>query len=152
MREELAWEFVPSQTLVVHERRGMWIRRLRPRLADENVRWRETRSASDLARSLSGAAEPIVLVDLGSRPESVLKDLAESLPRDEPALVLVLDPERREWTHTLALELGATLALQGVVTPPEVEFILRRWIELAGKRRRAALRSSRTGPDDLATR
>ena len=135
MESEAAHRSWPEQVVALHERRGNWARRLRPRLADWPIRWRECRSASDLASALEDAPEPIVLADLGRRPESVLADLASALPGGGRALVLVLDPGRRPWAHPIARELGATVVLPGVTTPPEVERLFRRWIALAADRR-----------------
>jgi hypothetical protein len=135
MESEAASRPWPEQVVALHERRGIWARRLRPRLADCPIRWLESRSAGDLASALEGAHEPIVLADLGRRPEAVLADLASAVPGGGRALVLVLDPGRRAWAHPLAREMGATVVLPGVVTPPEVERLLRRWLALAADRR-----------------
>jgi hypothetical protein len=117
--------------VVIHERRGLWARQLRPRLAAWPVRWVETRSAADLDAALVGAVGPIVVIDLARRVRAGLEDLDRAVERAPNALVLVLDPEAREGVAVLARELGATHVVSGVATPPALADLLARWLPLA---------------------
>ena len=120
-----------SLTVVLHERRGVWARHLRPRLSAWPVRWAETRSSADLESALAGLACPIVVLDLVRRVRAGLEDLDRAVQRAPNAMVLVLDPEAHEGVAVLARELGATQVISGVVTPPSVADLLARWLPLA---------------------
>jgi DNA-binding NtrC family response regulator len=117
--------------VVIHERRGLWARQLRPRLAAWPVRWAETRSTADLDAALAGAVGPIVVIDLARRVRAGLEDLDRAVQRAPNALVLVLDPEAHEGVAVLARELGATHVVSGVATPPALADLLARWLPLA---------------------
>ena len=136
---------VSPTAIIAHERIGAWTGRLRPRFAaDPAVRWVESRSAADLAAAAAGDAVPIVLIDLASRPHWGLEGL-DALHRAAPdALALVLDPGRVPEVPALARELGATLVWTGVVVPPRVESLFRRWLILVDRRRPP--RPARTHP------
>ena len=118
-------------SIIVHERIATWTGRLRPRFAgDARVRWVESRSSSDLVASASGLDRSIVLVDLAERTMWGMEGL-EALSRTSPtALILVLDPDAIAEVPPLARELGATVIWSGVVVPPRVESLLRRWLDL----------------------
>ncbi len=120
-----------SLTLVIHERRGIWARHLRPRLSTWPVRWVETRSSADLDAALAGAVCPIVVLDLARRVRAGLEDLDRAMQRAPGAMVLVLDPEAHEGVAVLVRELGATHVISGVATPPAVADLLARWLPLA---------------------
>ncbi len=120
-----------SLAVIIHERRGAWARQLRPRLAPRPICWRETRSSTDLDAALAGAARPLVVIDLADRPREHLRDLARVRPEAPDALILVLDPAEDHGTAAIARELGATLVLPGVATPPAVAALLARWLDLA---------------------
>lgn len=95
---------------------------------------------------MNGDPCPIAVMDLGRRPELGLEDLARVRPAVPGALILVVNAEARAGVSALAWELGASCVLSGVVTPPDVESLLRRWIDLAESRSSGAGWSSR---DDL---
>ena len=65
-------------TLIVHERRGRWARRLRPLVAGWGARLVESRSADDLTSAIATAACPIVVLDLGERLRPGLDDLSRA--------------------------------------------------------------------------
>lgn len=151
---------MPTSLVVTHERLGTWARQLRTRLGSTSmtpsggspngtgaggVRLVETRSGADLAAAVRGVATPIVLIDLGDRPLAMLEDLDEAARVAPGGLFLVLDPARRPGVPALARELGATLALTGVVPPPRVADLIVRWIPLA---RRRAEADGWSAPDD----
>ena len=117
--------------VVIHERLAYWARQLRPRLAAWPVRWVESRSTADLDAALTGAACPIVVLDLALRPRAGLEDLDRAVQVAPDALVLVLDPESHEGVPRLARELGATHVVAGVATPPAVADLLARWLPRA---------------------
>lgn len=134
-----------AQVMVVHERRGTWARQLRARLRDPGLRWLESRSTADLLAAVRGAPRPIVVYEVGRRAEEGLEGLLRlTLAADDP-LVLLLDPESRPDVLALGRELGASVVRAGVVTPPEVEALLRRWLGLVGHR--AAREGWRPGDD-----
>jgi hypothetical protein len=118
-------------TLVIHERRGAWVRQLRPRLSAWPVRWVETRSSADLDAVLAGLLCPIVVLDLARRVRAGLEDLDRAVQHAPNAMVLVLDPEAHEGVALLARELGATHVISGIATPPVVADLLARWLPLA---------------------
>jgi len=120
-----------SLAVVIHERRGIWARQLRPRLLAWPIRWVETRSTADLEAALAGMACPVVLLDLARRPRAALEDLDRAAQAAPNALILVLDPQAHEGVATLARELGATHVLSGPVTPPAVAQLIARWLPLA---------------------
>lgn len=137
VRPEGAIAPLASVPLVLHERLGNWARQLRPRLSAWPVRLVESRSASDLESALAGTACPIVILDLDLRPRAGLEDLDRAVRAAPLALLLVLDPQAHEGVAPLARELGATLVLSGVVTPPTLTALLARWIPLALRRTEA---------------
>jgi hypothetical protein len=124
--------------LVVHERRGVWVRQLRPRVADWPVTLIETRGPDDLAAALGASPYSILIADLGGSPRAILHDIGLSRRVDHHCLALVLDPQRHEGAATLARELGATLVIAGFCPPPRVVAILERWLRLCRARRRQA--------------
>jgi hypothetical protein len=117
--------------VILHERRGNWVRQLRPRLHDRPVRWFETRSRADLTGVLTSLACPVILIDLGRQPAAGLMDLDLVLRLTSDARVLVLDPDSHQEAAGLARELGATHVASGFVAPPVVAALLARWIALA---------------------
>ncbi len=122
------------QAVIIHERQANWARQLRPRLPGAAIDWTESRSTASLVESAGRSACPIVVLDLGDRPARGLEDL-DAFHRAAPvALSLVLDPRSAAEIARLARELGATLVLSGVVVPPEVEALIRRWLPLARRR------------------
>jgi hypothetical protein len=135
--------------LVIHERIGFWSRHLRPRLATWPVRLVESRSGADLESALSGAAYPIVVIDLGRNVRAGLEDLDRAVRKAPRAIALVLDSESEEGVAMLARELGATHVISGVVTPPNVARLLDRWISLAQRRSAADGWSAASEPDPL---
>ncbi len=122
------------QPLIIHERLARWSRQLRPRFRGWSIRWAETRSADSLVEAAARSACPVVVLDLGDRPARSLEDLDALRLASPGALSLVLDPGSHPEVPALARELGATLVLPGVVVPPEVEALLRRWLPLAARR------------------
>ena len=117
--------------VILHERRGNWVRQLRPRLHSQPVRWFETRSRADLTGVLTGLACPVILIDLGCEPAAGLLDLDWVLRLVSDARILVLDPDSHHEAAGLARELGATHVASGFVAPPVVAVLLARWIALA---------------------
>ena len=128
-------------SIIVHERIADWYPRLRPRLAGEAaVRWVESRSTGDLTRAvLGGDGGRIVLLNLAGRTYWGMEGLETLSGVEHDALILVLDPDRVPEVPTLAREFGATLVWSGVVVPPRVETLLRRWLPLAAARSRAPI-------------
>lgn len=123
-------------SIIVHERIAEWYPLLRPRLADEaGVRWVESRSADDLTGAVAGADAAVVLINLAKRTQWGMQGLAALGETSADPLVLVLDPDRVPEVPVLARELGATLVWTGVVVPPRVETLLRRWLPLVAARR-----------------
>jgi CheY-like chemotaxis protein len=120
--------------LVVHERRGVWVRQLRPRLGSWPVRWYETRSASDLRKALQGLACPLIVIDLSRRVRAGLEELHLASQAAPGALILVLDPDQHDAVPLLARELGATHVISGPVVPPALVALLERWLTLARRR------------------
>ena len=120
-------------SIIVHERIATWTGKLRPRfVGDPRVRWVESRSGADLRSAVqAGASErSIVLIDLAGRTLWGLEGLDALNEVTHTAWTLVLDPESIPEVPTLARELGATLVCSGVIVPPEVETLLRRWLDL----------------------
>jgi hypothetical protein len=133
---------MPSSLVVTHERLGTWSRHLRPRLAAPGmgvgtIRWVESRSGTDLERAVATSATPIVLIDLADRPRAMLEDLDQAAQAAPGGLFLVLDPASHPGVPELALELGATLVLNGFVPPPRVAELLLRWLPIAARRAEA---------------
>jgi hypothetical protein len=122
---------MPGVTIVIHERKGFWLRRLRPRFDEVPITWVESRSAADLAAVLKRFAGPIVVVDLADRAVEALEEMAVGLRSNRDALTLVLDPRNHPDVAILARELGATLTLGGPVVLPEVVDVISRWVVLA---------------------
>jgi len=125
------------QSIIIHERLAYWSRQIRPRFRGSPIRWSETRSTSELVRSASQSACPIFLIDLADRPAQGLEDLDAGLVAAPMALSLVFDPLSHDGIGTIARELGATLVLSGVVVPPRVVALLRRWLPVARQRSEA---------------
>lgn len=124
-----------TQSLVIiHERLGTWARQLRPRLAGSPVRWSESRSTASLVGAVRLSNCPVLLIDLADRPVQGLDDLGQAIIASPTALSLILDPSQSPEIAETARELGATLVLGGVVVPPVVENLLRRWIPLSIRR------------------
>lgn len=120
--------------LVIHERLGNWGRQIRPRAVRWPARVVETRSTADLEAALTRSACPILLIDLGDRVRAGLEDLHRAVRTAPNALALVLDPKGRPEVAALARELGATVVLSGITTPPSVVALLTRWLPLARRR------------------
>jgi hypothetical protein len=125
---------MPQVQVIIHERLGRWAGQLRPRFQGWPVRWSETRSTSALVRASKLSTCPIFVIDLGERPLRGLEDLDEAIRAAPSGLSVILDPGGRPEVASLARELGVTLVLGGVVVPPVVESLLRRWIPLAVQR------------------
>ncbi len=124
--------------VVTHERLSIWSKQLRPRLGDQGLRWIETRSRVDLFSPLSGRACPIVLISAEHPIPDALEDLAYCRKMANDSLILILFAIRSEPLRKIAFELGATLALAGVATPPFVAGIVERWLRIARSRSTAA--------------
>ena len=129
---------MPPPSIVIHERLGTWARQLRPRFGPDSIRWSESRTVDELTRVASEGPCPILVVDLGDRPEPGLRALIAGLAVAPQALSLVLDPNPGPDFAGLARDLGATLVLSGPVVPPRVVSLLHRWIPLAARRSEAA--------------
>ena len=125
-----------STTIIVHERVAEWIGHLRPRFeSDPEIRWVESRSVADLTSAASGMTNPIALINLALRPYWGIEGL-DALNQIAPnALTLVIDPRSIPDVPVIARELGATLVWSGVVVPPRVETLFRRWLSLLEQRR-----------------
>lgn len=123
-----------SGLVITHERRANRAGALKPRLRGLGVRLVETRSVADLAPAVAGHPVPVVVIDAGDQPGPTLSTLDALRPVAPEALVLVLDPHRHPGLPEAARELGATLVLAGVVTPPRLADLVLRWLELAGER------------------
>jgi len=134
-------------SIILHERLANWSRQLRPRLQDWPIRWSETRSEAALVLAASRSSCPIVVVELDRRGFQGLRDLERALEASPNALSLVLDPLNRPGVEPVAREIGATLFLPGVVVPPEVEQLLRRWLPIARGRSEAQGWSVATEPE-----
>ena len=141
---------MPAPSVIIHERVANWSRQLRPRFQGWPIRWSETRSAPSLARASARSACPIIVVDLDRRPVAMLRDLDEALQVAPNALSMVLDPLDRDEVAATARELGATLVLPGLVVPPEVERLLRRWLPIATRRAEAEGWSASVEPEPEA--
>lgn len=136
-----------SQSVIIHERLAHWSRQLRPRFRGWPIRWSETRSRAELVRATARAACPILVIDLADRPIRGLEDLGAALAAVPTALSLVLGPGSDPAVGMTARELGATLVLPGVVVPPEVVGLLRRWLPLARQRTETGGWSAPSEPD-----
>lgn len=132
MTTTIAAGLVPV-ALILHERRGEWARRLRPRLQDPSIRWFESRSTADLLAAARGLAVPIALIDLGDEPFGPLEDLTRLMELAPSARALVLDPAERPEVAESARGLGAAHLISGFVPPPEVAALLARWVTLAAE-------------------
>ncbi len=117
--------------VILHERLGTWSTQLRPRVQGRPVHWIETRSATDLEKALLGRACPVVLIDLKRNVLEGLSDLDRMMRLFPGTRVLVLDPETHDGVAEVARELGATHVISGFVPPPEVAYLIDRWITLA---------------------
>jgi hypothetical protein len=128
---------MPAPSVIIHERVANWSRQLRPRFQGWPIRWSETRSGAALARAAARSSCPVLVIDLDRRPVAGLLALDEALQVAPDALSMVLDPLDRSEIAATARELGATIVLPGLVVPPEVERLLRRWLPIAGRRSEA---------------
>lgn len=127
------------QPLVIDERRGCWVRQVRPRVAGWPVQVVETRSTSDLLAASGGSVCPLLVIDLAERVRPVLGDLDQAAQIAPGAPVLVLDPAEHRGVASAARELDATHVLTGVINPPDVmELLARRGPWLADAPRPAA--------------
>ena len=124
-------------SIIVHERLAHWTGLIRPRFAAEStIRWVESRSTEDLASAAAGPFDPIALINLATRPYWGLEGL-DALNQIAPnALTLVLDTDSVPDVPLIARELGATLVWSGVVVPPRVEALIRRWLTVLDQRRK----------------
>jgi chemotaxis response regulator CheB len=117
--------------VILHERLGTWAAQLRSRFQDRPVRVIETRSAQDLDRALAGLACPVVVIALGIDPADGLEQLERVLRLCPAARILILDSASCEGVSELAREMGATLAISGLVPPPVVAALVDRWVSQA---------------------
>ena len=123
-----------SGLVITHERRANRAGALKPRLQGQGVRLVETRSLADLASAVAGHPVPVVVIDAGDQSGPTLSALEAIRPIAPEALTIVLDPGRHAGLTDAAREMGATLVLAGVVTPPRLADLVLRWLELAGER------------------
>lgn len=123
----------PPPVVVLHERSGAWARQLRARLDDVPARWFETRSTADLLAATRACTSPVVLIEAAPDPAPALRDLAVLAASASSPFVLFVDPRGRPEVLGAARESGATRAVSGRVTPPEVAALAARWISLAGR-------------------
>ena len=136
-------------SIIVHERIANWTGKLRPRFAgDPQVRWVESRSGADLVAAVDagGLERSIVLIDLAGRTLWGLEGLDALQQMTHTAWILILDPESIPEVPPLARELGATLVCSGVVVPPQVEKLFRRWLDLIDTTRPTSPARSRLQP------
>ncbi len=138
---------MPAPSVIIHERVANWSRQLRPRFQGCPIRWSETRSTADLTLAAAGSACPILVVDLDKHPARALRDLDEALQVAPGSMALVLDPMDRPEVAEVALEIGATIVLAGLVVPPEVERLLQRWLPIAKSRSEAEGWSAASEPE-----
>lgn len=123
-------------SIIVHERVAEWVGHLRPRFeSDSDLRWVESRSVGDLTSVARGPSDPIALINLAARPYWGLEGLDALIQTTPNALTLVIDPQSIPGLPIIARELGATLVWSGVVVPPRVETLFRRWLTLLEQRR-----------------
>jgi hypothetical protein len=135
-----------APTVIIHERVSRWATLLRPRFADADIRWSESRTAATLTHFVRREICPILLIPLDRDPIGGLRDLDAALASCPHALSLVLDPRDRGEVLDAAREIGATLCLGGTVVPPEVERIVHRWLPIAKLREEAEGWSAATEP------
>lgn len=121
----------PPVALILHERRGVWSRSLRPRMRDQPIRWFESRSTANLLDAARGLTAPVALIDLGDEPYGPLEDLTRLIEVAPSARSLVLDPLERPEVAESARALGASHLISGFAPPPEVAELLGRWIRIA---------------------
>lgn len=120
--------------VIVHERLGNWARQLRPRLAAQHARMRETRSWPDLEAAIMGLAAPVAVFDLHRLGPVGLVHLDRLMERAGDAWVLVLDPTGDHARGRIARELGATHVITGAAPPSDVAALIGRWVVLAEQR------------------
>jgi hypothetical protein len=132
--------------LVVHERRDVWGRQLRPRVAGLPARLVESRSAADLMAAIGGSACPVIVMTLGSRPAEGLDLLDRAVQAAPDALLVLMDPTGDPELARLARQLGATLVLPAETRPPVLIELLLGWICLAATRAGGDGWSSRSEP------
>jgi DNA-binding NarL/FixJ family response regulator len=123
--------------LIVHERRDVWGRQLRPHVGGLPVRLVESRSAEDLLAAAAGSAAPVILLALGSRAVEGLDLLDRVLQAAPDALVAVLEPAGEPAVTRLARQFGATLVTPAETRPPALLELLRSWVRLAVARTEA---------------
>jgi hypothetical protein len=133
--------------VIVQERRGVWGRQIRPRVAGLPVRLVESRSADDLLAAVAGSACPVIVLTLGNRPAEDLDLLDRALQTAPGALTLVLDPTGQPDVARLARQIGATLVLPVETRPPVLLDLLLRWVRLAAARAEAEGWSSGNEPE-----
>jgi hypothetical protein len=137
---------MPQLQVIIHERLGRWAGQLRPRFQGWPIYWSETRSTASLVTASRLSTCPILVIDLSDRPLKGLEDLDQAVTAARSSLSIVLDPADNDEVATLARELGATVVLGGVVVPPVVESLLRRWIPIVTQRGKAEGRSPMIEP------
>lgn len=125
---------MPPQSVIIHERLAHWSRQLRPRFQGWPIRWFETRSGSSLRDAVRLSSHPILLFVIDERLSQGLKELDSALQGGQSAFCLVIDLLKRFEVVEIGRELGVTAVLSGVVVPPDVESLLRRWLSLASFR------------------
>jgi DNA-binding NarL/FixJ family response regulator len=133
--------------LIVHERRDVWGRQVRPRVAELPVRLVASRSADDLLAAVAGTTSPVIVLSLGARPVEGLDLLDRALQAAPDAIAVVLDPTGEPGLARLAREIGATLVLPTETRPPVLLDLLRRWVRLAAARAAAGGWSSAHEPE-----
>ncbi len=121
-------------TIILHERRSRWARRLRPLADGWGVRIIETRSPPELEAAASGSACPVVLVEAAARPRTALFEVNAARQTAPSALILaIVDREWPEYSLALA-EAGATITLPATIPPPLVIETIGHWVDLARDR------------------
>ena len=132
-------------SIIVHERIAEWVGWLRPRFAaSPGVQWVESRSSADLTAAVEERDRSIVLINLANRTYWGMEGLDALHQAHRDPLTLVLDPQSVPEVPWLARELGATLVWSGVVVPPQVEILVRRWVGLLESRSVVGRRIIRT--------
>ena len=121
-------------TLVIHERRSRWARRLRPLAEGWGARLVETRSLAELGIAVSMSACPVVVVDAAARPRNALAEVEAARRLGPSALILaILDRDWPEFAQAL-IQAWATRTLPASTPPPHVIEPIRRWVDLARDR------------------
>lgn len=140
---------VPSKTkLIIHERRATWARRLRPLMNGRAVRLVESRAAEEARTAAESAFAPIGIFDLTDRPAWSLEGLAAFRATAEDGFALAIDGRRRGDVVRAARELGATVVMEGPARPPDILYLIDRWLHLGRQRASREGWVGDPGPDD----